>query len=133
MTAPVLLWFRDDLRLADQPAVAAAVASGAPVVPVYVFDDDPSGKSSCNAGCIGAWSPVTASGGSTPMGNSTIFERDDHRRQWAYKGRPLYTYFNDTPASRRATAKKASGICSRPNFIPCGSIRSFHKSRRCPP
>jgi deoxyribodipyrimidine photo-lyase len=40
MTAPVILWFRRDLRLADQPALAAAVASGAPVIPVYILDDD---------------------------------------------------------------------------------------------
>jgi deoxyribodipyrimidine photo-lyase len=40
MIAPVILWFRRDLRLADQPALAAAVASGAPVIPVYILDDD---------------------------------------------------------------------------------------------
>ncbi|WP_295491300.1 deoxyribodipyrimidine photo-lyase [Sphingorhabdus sp. EL138] len=40
MTAPVILWFRRDLRLADQPALAAAVASGAPVIPLYILDDD---------------------------------------------------------------------------------------------
>ena len=41
MTAPVLLWFRDDLRLADHTALHAAVATGAPVLPVYVLDDAP--------------------------------------------------------------------------------------------
>ncbi len=40
MTAPVILWLRRDLRLADQAALAAAVASGAPVIPVYILDDD---------------------------------------------------------------------------------------------
>ncbi len=39
MTAPVILWFRRDLRLADQPALVAAVQSGAPVIPVFVLDD----------------------------------------------------------------------------------------------
>jgi deoxyribodipyrimidine photo-lyase len=39
MTAPVLLWFRRDLRLTDQPALLAAVAE-APVIPVYVLDDE---------------------------------------------------------------------------------------------
>jgi deoxyribodipyrimidine photo-lyase len=34
------VWFRDDLRLADQPALAAAVASGAPVLCVFVFDEE---------------------------------------------------------------------------------------------
>lgn len=40
MTAPVLLWFRQDLRLADNPALSAAVASGRPVIPLYILDDD---------------------------------------------------------------------------------------------
>jgi deoxyribodipyrimidine photo-lyase len=40
MTAPVILWFRRDLRLSDQPALAAAVASGAPIIPLYILDDD---------------------------------------------------------------------------------------------
>ncbi|MBX7199230.1 MAG: hypothetical protein K1X51_07610 [Rhodospirillaceae bacterium] len=66
-------------------------------LPVYVFGDDAPGKSNCNAGCIGAWSPVLASGGASPLGDWTIITRDDQRRQWAYKGQPLYTYFTDTP------------------------------------
>ncbi len=36
---PTLLWLRRDLRLADQPALLAALGEGA-VVPVYVLDDD---------------------------------------------------------------------------------------------
>jgi deoxyribodipyrimidine photo-lyase len=39
MTAPVLVWLRRDLRLADQPALVAAAAQG-PVIPVYVLDDE---------------------------------------------------------------------------------------------
>jgi deoxyribodipyrimidine photo-lyase len=31
-----LVWFRQDLRLADNPALAAAHAAGGPVIPVYV-------------------------------------------------------------------------------------------------
>ena len=36
--APALLWFRQDLRLADNPALDAALASGRPVVAAFVFD-----------------------------------------------------------------------------------------------
>ena len=36
---PVILWFRRDLRLADNPALAKAVATGRPVVPVYIHDE----------------------------------------------------------------------------------------------
>ena len=37
---PVLLWFRQDLRLNDNAALVAAHTSGKPVVPVFIFDDD---------------------------------------------------------------------------------------------
>jgi deoxyribodipyrimidine photo-lyase len=42
MTDTVLLWLRQDLRLADQPALVAAAAQGA-VIPVYVLDDEGAG------------------------------------------------------------------------------------------
>lgn len=40
---PVIVWFRQDLRLADNPALTHAVKSGAPVIPVYILDDICSG------------------------------------------------------------------------------------------
>jgi deoxyribodipyrimidine photo-lyase len=36
---PIIVWFRDDLRLSDQPALHAAAKSGAPVVCLHVLDD----------------------------------------------------------------------------------------------
>ncbi|WP_420331851.1 cryptochrome/photolyase family protein [Oceanicaulis alexandrii] len=48
---PVIVWFRQDLRLADNPALQAAAATGAPVLPVYILDDD----------APGAWKPGGAS------------------------------------------------------------------------
>ncbi|MEO0383283.1 MAG: deoxyribodipyrimidine photo-lyase [Pseudomonadota bacterium] len=38
--APSIVWFRDDLRLDDNPALAKAAASGSPVVAVYVLDQN---------------------------------------------------------------------------------------------
>lgn len=38
-----LVWFRRDLRLADNPALAAAVARGGPIVPVYILDEAAAG------------------------------------------------------------------------------------------
>jgi deoxyribodipyrimidine photo-lyase len=43
-TPPILVWFRQDLRLADNPALVAAIATGQPVVPVYILDDATPGK-----------------------------------------------------------------------------------------
>jgi deoxyribodipyrimidine photo-lyase len=42
--APLLLWFRQDLRLADNAALAAALARGGPILPVYVLDDAAEGR-----------------------------------------------------------------------------------------
>ena len=36
---PALVWLRNDLRTADNPALFHAVDSGAPVLPVYIFDE----------------------------------------------------------------------------------------------
>jgi deoxyribodipyrimidine photo-lyase len=41
--APAIVWFRDDLRLHDQPALAAAAATGRPLHCVYVFDQESPG------------------------------------------------------------------------------------------
>ncbi len=37
--SPIIVWFRQDLRLADNPALAAAHQTGAPILPVYILDD----------------------------------------------------------------------------------------------
>ena len=39
LSDPVIMWFRRDLRLEDNPALTAAVSSGCPVVCVYIHDD----------------------------------------------------------------------------------------------
>ena len=36
---PIIVWFRDDLRLSDHPALHAAAKTGAPVICLYVLDD----------------------------------------------------------------------------------------------
>ena len=48
MTAPTIVWLRQDLRLFDQAAFAAAAAEG-PVVPLYVLDDESPGAWSIGA------------------------------------------------------------------------------------
>ena len=37
---PVIVWFRDDLRLSDHPALHAAAENGAPLICLYVFDEE---------------------------------------------------------------------------------------------
>lgn len=40
MNAPTLVWFRLDLRLADNPALVAAASRGAPLVPVFIWSPE---------------------------------------------------------------------------------------------
>jgi deoxyribodipyrimidine photo-lyase len=43
LAAPTILWFRRDLRLADNPALAAAVETGAPLVALFILDETEGG------------------------------------------------------------------------------------------
>lgn len=69
------------------------------LMPLYVFDDDPPGKSTCNRGCRAVWPPLRAEEDDEPVGDWTIIMRDDGRRQWAYKGKPVYMRFHDDVAA----------------------------------
>lgn len=50
-TAPTIVWFRKDLRLADNTALSEAIERGAPVVPVFIW----------SPGDYGDWTPGGAS------------------------------------------------------------------------
>ncbi|NLX14013.1 MAG: deoxyribodipyrimidine photo-lyase [Phycisphaerales bacterium] len=39
-----IVWFRQDLRLADNPALAAAGRRGTPIIPVFIFDPESEGR-----------------------------------------------------------------------------------------
>ena len=38
--APLILWFRRDLRLSDHPMLTEAVTSGRPLIPVFILDPE---------------------------------------------------------------------------------------------
>ena len=81
------------------PSVKAVnMLTGAGGLTLYVFDPDPLGKSVCNGACADKWPPLFAGPGATPVGAFTIVVRDDGSKQWAYKGKPLYYFKNDTQA-----------------------------------
>ncbi|AIO66140.1 cryptochrome/photolyase family protein [Burkholderia oklahomensis] len=42
--APAVVWFRDDLRVSDHPALVRAAESGRPVIGAYVFDECAGGR-----------------------------------------------------------------------------------------
>jgi len=62
---------------------------------LYTFDKDMAGKSACNGACADAWHPFMAPADATARDGWSVVVRDDGGKQWAYKGKPLYTWSKD--------------------------------------
>jgi predicted lipoprotein with Yx(FWY)xxD motif len=62
---------------------------------LYVFDKDKAGKSACNGKCATNWPPLMAAAGSKAVEDYSVITRDDGKKQWAYKGMPLYGWVKD--------------------------------------
>jgi len=95
----IALLFAAGPAFAD-PASTAQTAKGATLVDakgmtLYTFDKDSGGKSACNGPCATNWPPLAAPADAKPMGGYTVIARDDGSKQWAYKGKPLYTWNKD--------------------------------------
>ena len=65
---------------------------------LYTFDKDMDGKSACNGPCATNWPGLKAEASDKAEGGYTIIKRDDGSMQWAYKGKPLYTFAKDQKA-----------------------------------
>jgi len=53
MMSPILYWYRQDLRIHDLPGLAAAAATGRPLIPCYILDDRAPGH--WRAGAASRW------------------------------------------------------------------------------
>lgn len=62
---------------------------------VYISDADEPGKSNCTGPCLQDWAPVLAPQTAKPRGEWSVVERSPGIKQWAYRGKPLYTYIPD--------------------------------------
>jgi predicted lipoprotein with Yx(FWY)xxD motif len=65
---------------------------------LYTFDKDSDGKSACNGPCAANWPALKPDAGDSAGDNYAVIARDDGSRQWAYKGKPLYTFAKDQKA-----------------------------------
>lgn len=63
---------------------------------LYTFDKDVNGKSMCNGPCAENWPAFIAADDAKPTADMTVVVRDDGKKMWAYKGKPLYTFKKDT-------------------------------------
>ena len=84
---------------APTPAVVTnGMLGNAAGMTLYTFDKDSAGRSVCNGDCAQKWPPLVAAADARAHGDYAVVTRDDGARQWAYKGRPLYTWFKDQKA-----------------------------------
>jgi predicted lipoprotein with Yx(FWY)xxD motif len=65
--------------------------------PFYISDKDQPNKSTCGEPCQDTWIPVYVRKDSKDLGGVwSHATRPDGSKQWAYKGKPLYTFgYND--------------------------------------
>jgi len=86
-----------DSRPAAPVKYSDGMLTGSNGMTLYVFDKDAagSGKSVCNGPCATNWPPLFAADGDVASGDYSIISRDDGKKQWALKGRPLYYWVKD--------------------------------------
>lgn len=87
--------------MSPEPVAPAKVADGVFTdikgMTLYTFDKDTvPGKSACNGPCATNWPPLMVTEGSSGSGEWSIVTRDDGKKQWAYKGKPVYSWIKDT-------------------------------------
>jgi len=77
--------------------MADGVLTGANGMTLYTFDKDVvgAGKSVCNGQCAVNWPPLAAMDGASASGDYSVIVRDDGKKQWAYRGKPLYLWIKD--------------------------------------
>jgi predicted lipoprotein with Yx(FWY)xxD motif len=73
---------------------------------IYIFENDPRGKSVCYGECARAWPPVLTAG--KPRAGDGVrknllgtVKRRNGRRQVTYAGKPLYFYAHEAPGEVR--------------------------------
>lgn len=63
---------------------------------LYTFDLDQPNSPQCYDACAQQWPPYLATPEATAGPQAQLITRRDGTRQWAVKGKPLYTYIGDT-------------------------------------
>ena len=84
-------------RPAADVKVTDGMLTGMNGMTLYTFDKDMagSGKSTCNGPCATNWPPLFAKDGDMASGDYSVVVRDDGKKQWALKGKPLYYWVKD--------------------------------------
>ncbi len=94
------------LILASLPALAGMdiktgksslgpVLTNAAGMTLYTFDNDSASASACVGDCAKNWPPLMAADEADAKDGYSVIDREGGGYQWAYKGKPLYTWIED--------------------------------------
>ena len=100
---------------------------------LYAFDGDTTqGKSTCTGACAKDWRPLPVAWAADTVGDWSVVGRDDGSRQWAFKGKPLYTFRGDDKpgdTNGEGVGNAWRALVSTRKFLPAGvTIRSIPNS-----
>lgn len=86
------------------------VLTNAAGMTLYTFDNDTMPNvTTCYEQCAINWPPALADAAAMPEGDFTLVDRTDGTKMWAYKGKPLYLWKDDT-APGQATGDGRGGV-----------------------
>lgn len=105
MTASLFLSGCAGMGSLPAPAkISDGALTGGNGMTLYTFDKDTAGngKSVCNGPCATNWPPLMAGDADAASGDYSIVTRDDGKKQWAYRGKPLYFWVKDQKPGDRS-------------------------------
>ena len=82
--------------------IGDGILTGSNGMTLYTFDKDSAGKSTCNGPCANNCPPLLATPGDAAHGDYSLTTRDDGRKQWTYRGKPLYFWIKDQKPGDRS-------------------------------
>jgi len=101
---------------------------------LYTYEPDPVGESLCTSDCAKDWPPALAPARPKLFAPWSVITRDDGTKQWAYKGKPLYTsskdvdpgsWYGNSPANDGPRRKNGAGtmVGREPSYLGGGGRR----------
>ena len=96
LSTAALAYAADGVPTHTGQSTKGAVLTDSKGMTLYTFTKDSAGKSACSGKCAEHWPPLAAAADAKASGDYSLVTRDDGSKQWAYKGKPLYTWAKDS-------------------------------------
>jgi len=115
----------EEVALVDEGEKGSVLRHFPSSLRLYTWAKDTPGRSNCNLGCASRWPPVFAPVDATDLDDFTVVMRDDGRKQWAYRGKPLYMRYHDAPNAPAGDGDEDGAWRVTP-YIPAAKAAEHH-------